>query len=245
VLCAGFAIPRGTEETTVGDLRELWQLHVVAPFLMIKAALPYLRKSRDNYLPRDSHQHDQSDTMSTDQELHDSSTESADDNSKSTPPSAATSTRTVTSQFTGHITFISSLMGFYPMTMNLAYGVTKAAQDHFTRLLSRELQPSPGSTAAGRRGDGAVRVNSVRPGWIRTPIIENAGVIGGKYTAEAVFKIFGLMTPLKRCGSAEEVGEYVALLANHDACQHINGQNLLIDGGEAVSHKPVAPCNII
>lgn len=46
VHCAGYSIPRGTEHATVSDMRELWHLHVLAPFLLVKLCLPHLKRSR-------------------------------------------------------------------------------------------------------------------------------------------------------------------------------------------------------
>lgn len=139
------------------------------------------------------------------------------------------------------IIFISSLMGFFPFSINLPYPVTKAAQDQFARLLAAEFhQLSTASSTASH----PVHVNSVRPGWVRTPIIEHSGVVGGRYTAACVFKIFDLLTPLKRCGEADEIGRYVAQLAGTSA-RHINGQNLLIDGGQALPYCSVFRCSVM
>jgi NAD(P)-dependent dehydrogenase (short-subunit alcohol dehydrogenase family) len=71
--------------------------------------------------------------------------------------------------------------------------------------------------------DRGIRVNSVHPGFIDTPII--AGVRG----TPAEQAILG-MTPLGRLGQASEIAAGVAYLASDDA-SYVTGLELYIDGG--------------
>jgi NAD(P)-dependent dehydrogenase (short-subunit alcohol dehydrogenase family) len=71
--------------------------------------------------------------------------------------------------------------------------------------------------------DRGIRVNSVHPGFIDTPII--AGVRG----TPAEQAILG-MTPLGRLGKASEIAAGVAYLASDDA-SYVTGLELYIDGG--------------
>ncbi|MEV6772983.1 glucose 1-dehydrogenase [Nocardia sp. NPDC051030] len=91
------------------------------------------------------------------------------------------------------------------------YSATKAAVHNLARTLAADLAP--------RR----IRVNSVSPGYIETPMF-HANV---SPTAQADV-IAGV--PAARIGTAEDVAEAVAFLAS-DAASYINGQDLLIDGG--------------
>jgi NAD(P)-dependent dehydrogenase (short-subunit alcohol dehydrogenase family) len=69
-----------------------------------------------------------------------------------------------------------------------------------------------------------IRVNSVSPGVIRTPL------------SEGLFRVPGLLdpviaaTPLARTGSAEEVADAVVFLLS-DQARFVTGHDLVIDGG--------------
>ena len=97
-----------------------------------------------------------------------------------------------------------------------AYSATKAA----LRSLAR--------TAAAELADRGIRVNTVAPGPIVTPIFGRTGLpqeaIDG-FAKEIVSKV-----PLKRFGQPEEVASAVAFLASQDA-SYITGVELSVDGG--------------
>jgi glucose 1-dehydrogenase len=69
-----------------------------------------------------------------------------------------------------------------------------------------------------------IRVNSVCPGAIRTPLNESAWT-----TPEAYSALMGLV-PYKRIGEPEEVGAVAAFLAS-DLADYITGTSIYIDGG--------------
>src|SRR6185295_18381505 len=97
-----------------------------------------------------------------------------------------------------------------------AYAATKAALRSLARTAAAELAP---------RG---IRVNTVAPGPIVTPIFEKSGL-----TKEAVddFATQVIPTiPLRRFGQAEEIAGAVAFLASSDA-SYITGVELNVDGG--------------
>ncbi|RJQ80424.1 glucose 1-dehydrogenase [Pseudonocardiaceae bacterium YIM PH 21723] len=91
------------------------------------------------------------------------------------------------------------------------YSATKAAVHNLTRTLAAELAP--------RR----IRVNSVSPGYIETPMY-TANVSAD--TAASVVK--GI--PAGRIGSAEEVANVVRFLGSVES-GYVNGQDLVVDGG--------------
>jgi NAD(P)-dependent dehydrogenase (short-subunit alcohol dehydrogenase family) len=71
--------------------------------------------------------------------------------------------------------------------------------------------------------DRGVRVNSVHPGFIDTPLLEQAK---GTPVEQAMIDV----TPMRRLGSPAEVAAGVAYLASDDA-SFVTGSELYIDGG--------------
>ncbi|MDF5756257.1 glucose 1-dehydrogenase [Spongiactinospora sp. TRM90649] len=91
------------------------------------------------------------------------------------------------------------------------YAATKAAVHNLTHTFAVELAP--------RR----IRVNSVSPGYIATPMLhENVSPEDGAAVVAAV--------PAGRLGTSEDVADAVAFLASDEA-SYVNGQDLIIDGG--------------
>jgi len=96
------------------------------------------------------------------------------------------------------------------------YSATKAALRSFSRTLTTELV---------ERG---IRINSVAPGPIETPIFGRVG-LSKEQVDEFAQKILSSV-PLKRFGQPEEVASAVAFLASSDA-SYITGVELHVDGG--------------
>ena len=97
-----------------------------------------------------------------------------------------------------------------------AYSATKAALRSLARTTAAELAP---------RG---IRVNTVAPGPIETPIFGRTGL--PKEAVEEFAKNVLAQVPLKRFGQPEEVAGAVAFLASSDA-SYITGVELNVDGG--------------
>ncbi|MDF2708806.1 MAG: short-chain dehydrogenase/reductase [Nonomuraea muscovyensis] len=92
------------------------------------------------------------------------------------------------------------------------YSATKAAAHNLARTLAAELAP---------RG---VRVNSISPGYIDTPMYPAAALSETEAAAITSRVVAG------RFGRPEEIAAAVAFLASPEA-SYINGQDLAIDGG--------------
>lgn len=106
----------------------------------------------------------------------------------------------------------SSIQGFDPSSRLVDYAMTKAALVAFTKALAEELGP---------RG---IRVNSVAPGPIWTPLIPATG------WPDKLPK-FGQDTPLGRAGQPAELAGAYVYLASDDA-SYTSGAILPVTGGK-------------
>jgi NAD(P)-dependent dehydrogenase (short-subunit alcohol dehydrogenase family) len=113
----------------------------------------------------------------------------------------------------GSIILTSSVSGALGVAGQTVYGATKAAVRSFGRSFARELAP--------RR----IRVNTISPGPIETPIHAKAGMQPGEMAS-----IAQQIVPLARMGRAEEVPSVALFLASEDA-SYITGAELFVDGG--------------
>ncbi|MFB6618183.1 SDR family NAD(P)-dependent oxidoreductase [Streptomyces sp. NPDC056367] len=107
----------------------------------------------------------------------------------------------------GSVVNISSTAGLVGIPGHAAYGSTKFGLRGLTRSAALDL--------AGDR----IRVNSVHPGAIDTPMV-----------AEAVAGRDWSHVPLGRMGRPEEVGELVLFLCS-DASSYVTGTEFTVDGG--------------
>jgi len=100
-----------------------------------------------------------------------------------------------------------------------AYGVTKSAVDHMMQLAADEL------------GASWVRVNSIRPGLIRTDLV--APVLDSPELSAD----YRLCTPLPRPGEVEDVANLAMYLLS-DAASYVTGQVINVDGGLMLRRGP-------
>ena len=127
-------------------------------------------------------------------------------------------------QGSGAIVHFASLQWKRPHESSPAYGPAKAALRSYSKGLATEF---------GRAG---IRVNTVTPGYIATPLAEAriaemmAQDGSSRQQAEdALLAIIGGV-PLNRPGTAAEVAQLVAFLVS-DAAAYLTGGEFVIDGG--------------
>ncbi len=106
----------------------------------------------------------------------------------------------------------SSVHQLIPKPKYLSYSISKGATENLTRTLALEF------------ADRGIRVNSVGPGAISTPI-NDAWRNDPKARAGVESHI-----PMGRAGTVEEIASVFAFLASDDA-SYITGQTIFADGG--------------
>jgi len=114
----------------------------------------------------------------------------------------------------GSIVSISTGASLKPVPGFAAYGASKAALNHASRVLALEAAPE-------------VRVNLICPGGVDTPIFGTflePGDIPGAHES------FRASTPLGRMGEPRDVAE-AALYLSSDAASWVTGTTLVVDGG--------------
>jgi NAD(P)-dependent dehydrogenase (short-subunit alcohol dehydrogenase family) len=110
---------------------------------------------------------------------------------------------------------VSNVLGVPAFT---AYAASKAAVRSFARGWTMELK------------DRKIRVNSMSPGPIETPALENAGLTAEQ--AKQAAAQFTSQVPMGRRGKPEEIAAAVMFLAS-DESSFITGVDLAVDGGMA------------
>lgn len=124
----------------------------------------------------------------------------------------------------GRIINVASIAGLRGGRYIAAYTASKHAQIGFTRALAAEV------------ADQGITVNAICPGYVDTPmteysvsrIVEKTGIS----SEEALARILAL-SPQKRLIRPEEIA-HAALMLCHDDGEGINGQTIVIDGGQGV-----------
>ncbi|WP_391121060.1 SDR family NAD(P)-dependent oxidoreductase [Psychrobacillus sp. L3] len=107
----------------------------------------------------------------------------------------------------GTIVNTASMYGWVGSPGSAAYNAAKGGVINLTRSLALEY------------AEQNIRVNSLCPGFIDTPIIP-----------EESKQVLASMTPMKRLGQAEEMAKAVLFMASDDS-SFMTGNSLTVDGG--------------
>jgi meso-butanediol dehydrogenase / (S,S)-butanediol dehydrogenase / diacetyl reductase len=119
----------------------------------------------------------------------------------------------------GSILNVASVQGYACQRGVAAYATSKGAIHSLTRALALD------------HASDNIRVNSISPGSIRTPMLaRSAAHFAPDLPAEEAFARFGAAHPLKRIGTPEEVADLAAFLASEKA-GFCTGGDYLVDGG--------------
>ena len=116
------------------------------------------------------------------------------------------------SRAAGKIICISSVHEIIPWAGHVNYAASKGGVMLFMKSLAQEVAHLK------------IRVNSITPGAIRTPINTAA------WSTPEAYKDLLKLIPVKRIGEVEEVGHAAVWLAS-DESDYIHGESLVIDGG--------------
>lgn len=119
----------------------------------------------------------------------------------------------IAQQRSGCIINLSSTHGLVGFAQRSAYGVSKAAITHMTRMLAIEWAPHN------------IRVNAVAPGTVATPSRVAYFMKDEKGFSEMIARV-----PLARLCEMEEVAGMVSYLAS-PAAAYVTGQTIAVDGG--------------
>jgi len=112
----------------------------------------------------------------------------------------------------GKIICISSVHDVIPWAGHVNYAASKGGVMLMMKSIAQEVAPY------------RIRVNSISPGAIRTPINMQA------WDTPAAYNELMKLIPYKRIGEAAEIGRAAAWLAS-DYADYITGQTIYVDGG--------------
>ena len=113
-------------------------------------------------------------------------------------------------QENGKFIMISSTDAMYGSSITASYSVSKAGINSLTKSLSLLFKSK------------TISVNSIAPGWVKTPMIED--------TDENFIKAIEKINPTKRIGTPKDISNVVRFLLKEES-NYINGQVITIDGG--------------
>lgn len=116
------------------------------------------------------------------------------------------------SRAAGKIVCISSVHEIIPWAGHVNYASSKGGMKMFMQSVAQELAPH------------RIRVNSISPGAIQTPINRAA------WETPGALKSLLTLIPYGRIGVPDDIGQAAVWLAS-DASDYVHGQSIFVDGG--------------
>jgi len=116
----------------------------------------------------------------------------------------------------GKIICISSVHEVIPWAGHVNYAASKGGVMLMMKSIAQEVAP------------WRIRVNSIAPGWVWTPLIER--LFEGYEDPKAMIKKVEERQVLKRMGTPTDIGNAAAFLASDEA-SFVTGTQLFVDGG--------------
>lgn len=126
----------------------------------------------------------------------------------------------------GSMVIMSSVASMLPTPFLTAYGAAKASIDHLARTVALH--------AASRQ----IRVNTVHPGQVETPMLEKLFSRWGKtegVSADVISDQFRQTIPFGRFQTPEDIAHLMLFLSSPESC-NITGQSIACDGGFILNH---------
>jgi NAD(P)-dependent dehydrogenase (short-subunit alcohol dehydrogenase family) len=114
----------------------------------------------------------------------------------------------------GVVVNVSSILGKVGFMGSTAYVAAKHGVIGLTETAALEYAPK------------GIRVNALCPGFIYTPMLENAGLLKD----DALHQAIANMHAMKRMGNPEEVADALVWLSSDEAT-FVTGHSLVVDGG--------------
>ena len=106
----------------------------------------------------------------------------------------------------------------------VTYSASKAAMNHMTRTTAAQYAPHN------------IRVNTVLPGLMKTPMVERSAGMAAEYAGgdvQAMWRKRDSQVPMGHMGDAWDVANAALFLAS-DESRYVTGIELLVDGGVAL-----------
>lgn len=129
----------------------------------------------------------------------------------------------------GTMVFIASIAGQIGSQTDPPYSASKAANINFAQCLAKDLAPY------------GVRVNTVNPGMVKTPLNENVWRAWNAQQPEAKKRSYEewagekvrSVAPLGRWQETDDVADMVVFLSSERA-RNVTGQTINVDGGQVM-----------
>ena len=119
----------------------------------------------------------------------------------------------------GSVITVASVHGLIGAVERSAYGISKSALLHMTKMLAIEW------------AEHQIRVNAVAPGRLNTASPSRPSTLANKEYMDSMLK----RIPLHRLTTPEEVAQSILYLAS-PAASSITGQTIVLDGGITAGH---------